>query len=102
MSTTTIKSVRFAVSLTTSTFSYPRVEAVDIRNVYYQDEDYRRFRQETWLEKMRIARAEARQRAITDTAEQLNKESQRRDAMRSYGKNSRGKVHQERGVALAA
>jgi hypothetical protein len=103
MSTTksSIKSVKFA-SAPSASFCYPRVEAVDIENVYYQDEDYKRFRQEIWLEKMRLARAEARKCAIkASDAEQFIKESQRRDAMRNYGKNSRAKV-QQRGIALAA
>jgi hypothetical protein len=100
-STTSTKSVTFSLALSTS-FSFPRVEAIDIESVYYQDEDYKRFRQESWLEKMRLASAEARKRAIkASDADQLYKDSKRRDAMLNYGKNSRAKV-QQRGIALAA
>lgn len=34
-------------------FTYPGVAGHEILQAYYQEEDYRHFRQEAWLEKMR-------------------------------------------------
>jgi len=94
------KSVRFAPSPTTS-FSYPRVDAADIQNVYYQEDDYQRFRFEKWLEHMRQVRTEAARRRMS--RERMNKESTpRRDVMHSFGSNCRGGKVQQQGVAQAA
>lgn len=91
------KSVRFSTA-PSSSYSYPRVEAADIQSVYYQEEDYLRFRKETWL---RAMRAQKRQRLVGN--EQLNKEScpSQQEAMQSLGLNKRAKV-QRQGTAQAA
>lgn len=52
-----LATVRFATVLTTQTFAYPRVDAVDIVTVYYQDSDYKRFREERRLESLRQSHA---------------------------------------------
>lgn len=93
------KSVRFAPAPSTS-FSYPRVGAADIENVYYQEEDYRRFKQDSWLESLRLQRQQQRMTALRQ--EEANKQrSSRRSGMRNFGNNSRGRVQQQ-GAAQAA
>ena len=48
------KSVSF--SETTSTYNYPRPSAEDIDELYWQENDYRRFREQKWLDDLRRAR----------------------------------------------
>jgi hypothetical protein len=50
------KQVTFAEAVTT--FNYPRVAASDIYNVYWQEHDYRRFREEKFLDDLRAGRAQ--------------------------------------------
>jgi len=77
------------------------VDAADIQNVYYQEDDYQRFRFEKWLEHMRQVRTEAARRRMS--RERMNKESTpRRDVMHSFGSNCRGGKVQQQGVAQAA
>lgn len=53
------KSVSFAPFPATSCV-VPRVEAIDMENVYYQEQDYIRFRRELWQEQMLDSRIKAR------------------------------------------
>lgn len=49
------KSVSF--SDTARTHSYARPTAHEIHELYYQESDYRRFREDKWLDELREARA---------------------------------------------
>ncbi len=53
------KSVSFAPCPTTSCV-VPRVEGINMENVYYQEKDYIRFRRELWREQMLDSRIKAR------------------------------------------
>lgn len=78
------------------TFSYPRVEAADIHNVYYQQEEYMTFRRVKLMESIR-ENTEATPRKPTD----LNQKSM---PCRRFN-NSLGispKVPHRPGVALTA
>ena len=48
------KSVSFSEA--TSTYRYSRPTADEIVKLYYQEDDYRRFREEKWLEELRAAK----------------------------------------------
>ena len=50
------KSVRFSNDLMT-VHNYDRVGANELASLYYQEEDYRRFREEKWLDALREARS---------------------------------------------
>mmetsp|Transcript_20401 Transcript_20401/g.33781 ORF Transcript_20401/g.33781 Transcript_20401/m.33781 type:complete len:95 (-) Transcript_20401:153-437(-) len=52
------KSVSFSEE--SNTFTYQRPAVSEIYKLYYQDHDYRRFREEKWLDDLRDARAPAR------------------------------------------
>jgi hypothetical protein len=67
---TTTKSVRFETA-PSAVFSYPRVEAADITNVFYQEEDYRQFRRAFLLESSRQARSEARRLRAVESLKKL-------------------------------
>lgn len=52
------KRVRFAAEITTHTF--PRPDASDIQSLYYQVDDYRRFKEDKWLEEIRNERKQVK------------------------------------------
>mmetsp|Transcript_11572 Transcript_11572/g.16998 ORF Transcript_11572/g.16998 Transcript_11572/m.16998 type:complete len:92 (-) Transcript_11572:193-468(-) len=57
MNATTLKTVRFSNEIRTDT--YPRPSATEIQNLYYQEQDYRRFKEEKWLDELREGRRNA-------------------------------------------
>lgn len=69
------KKVQFSEAVTT--FNYPRLAASDIYNVYWQEHDYRRFREEKFLDDLRAGRAQA---PITGSPS-LPRKTHRRDSL---------------------
>ena len=84
------RSVHFSSNLVTSVHYFPRVDASCIQDLYYQDEDYRRFREERWLESMR-------QRQSSQAAESLRSSREAMEAIRDLNKRSREQRRQGRG-----
>jgi hypothetical protein len=78
-----------------STFVYERPAAREIYKLYYQDHDYRRFREEKWLDDVRDTRAQIRK------ATSAKQPSRRRDSLNMMqGQQSRHRKQQ--GIAQAA
>mmetsp|Transcript_25760 Transcript_25760/g.38060 ORF Transcript_25760/g.38060 Transcript_25760/m.38060 type:complete len:92 (-) Transcript_25760:1542-1817(-) len=86
--------VRFSPENTTH--SYPRPTASQLQDLYYQEEDYRRFREEKWLDELR----EKRQKNENERNEKLSK-SRRRDSLTMLMNPNFGSQTQ-RGIAKAA
>lgn len=64
------KTVRFSDAIRTDT--YPRPSATEIQNLYYQEHDYRRFKEEKWLDEIREKRtANMKQKCTTRRRDSL-------------------------------
>ena len=84
------KSVSF--SETTSTYNYPRPSAEDIDELYWQENDYRRFREQKWLDDLRRARP---------TSAAAPKRASRRDSLNMM-MNDGPSTPTKQGIAQAA
>mmetsp|Transcript_7804 Transcript_7804/g.11935 ORF Transcript_7804/g.11935 Transcript_7804/m.11935 type:complete len:92 (+) Transcript_7804:155-430(+) len=78
-----------------TTYEYSRPTASEIQELYYQEEDYRRFREEKWLDEMR----EKRQNNLKKT--KMDK-SRRRDSLTLVMNPTFKSSQNRRGIAKAA
>ena len=90
---------KVAFSETITTFNYPRASASDIYDMYWQEHDYRRFREEKFLDDLRAGRAQQR-KTMSPLRPSM---TQRRDSL-TVMKNDNSSVvtKQQRGYSPAA
>lgn len=88
------KTVRFSAEL--DAFTYERPATSEIYKLYYQEHDYRRFREEKWLHDLRNTRAQVRKTASPERPS-------RRDSLNvAQGPRSSSHIKKQRGIAQAA
>ena len=111
-----VRSVRFADQVVASVHTFPRVPASCIQDMYYQDDDYRRFREEKWLLSVRRRHStcgddsdggssQGAVRHVSNTSSELNKQSREQSRKRRGSMQfikGRRDVSLQQGVALAA